>query len=274
MPVWLFALCGFAGLVCTPIAVVFTRGALGKERFARTNYRGRIVVGPLGAVLALPLLTGGVIAMVAADARERTIPSVVGAGLAMGILGWIDDVYGSREAGGLYGHARALLRGTLTTGALKAAGGAVVGVAAAWVVGWRGWWVLAAGAVVALGSNLANLLDLRPGRACKFWLVGWAALLAGTGPGAAQLVSTGLAGGVVGFLPADLRERGMLGDVGAGMLGAALSVSAVASLHRTPLLACLGVLAALTVLSEVASFGGLIERIAPLRWFDALGRSG
>jgi UDP-N-acetylmuramyl pentapeptide phosphotransferase/UDP-N-acetylglucosamine-1-phosphate transferase len=259
-------------LVCTLVALRASRGVLSATRLARSNYRGRLVAGTLGIVLVTPLIAGGVISLAAPDVRARSVAGVVGAALAMAVLGLIDDVYGSRRAGGLLGHARALLHGTVTTGAIKAAGGAVVGLVAAWLVGWSGWWVLVAGAVVALGSNLANLLDLRPGRACKFWLIAWGALLAGTGLGTAQLVTTGLAGGVAGFLPADLHERGMLGDVGAGLLGAALSTAAVASMGKTPLLACLGVLAALTLLSEAVSFGRLIEATPLLRLLDGIGR--
>lgn len=184
----------------------------------------------------------------------------------------MDDVYGSRHARGLAGHARALVAGRLTTGMLKAAGGAVVGVAASAWSGQRGWWILPAGMVVALCANLANLLDVRPGRCVKAWLVCWAATLTARPPAGALAVSAAVAGGVLAFAPFDLRERAMLGDTGANLLGGVLGVVAVVSLGRTALLASLGCLIALTALSEVVSFTRLVAGIRPLRFLDELGR--
>ena len=47
---------------------------------------------------------------------------------SFGLLGLVDDLYGSRKVGGFSGHFGALRRGRLTTGAAKAIGGSVAGV--------------------------------------------------------------------------------------------------------------------------------------------------
>jgi hypothetical protein len=184
----------------------------------------------------------------------------------------VDDVYGDRHAGGLVGHARALAKGRLTTGMLKALGGVATGLSAAYVLGWRGLWTVAAGAVVALSANLTNLLDLRPGRALKVWSLGAAVLLViGVEKGGALPVATLLAGCAVFAVP-DLREEVMLGDAGANLLGTVLGIAAAASLGRKALLAALVGLLALTALSESVSFTRVIESTPPLRWLDELGR--
>jgi hypothetical protein len=122
--------------------------------------------------------------------------------------------------------------------------------------------VLLDGAVVAGAANLLNLFDLRPGRALKVGLLG-----------AVAVGAPGPAGAAAALLPADLRERVMLGDAGANALGALLGLAAV---HRwTSRTARLGVLAGLTAVtgaSEVVSFTSVIERTPPLRALDALGR--
>lgn len=237
----------------------------------RPNYRGRAVVATGGIVLVGPLLIG-VAALLLIGDLGKPPAATAAAGIAVAILGLVDDVYGDRHAGGLIGHTRELFRGRVTTGALKAVGGAVVGLVAAWFLGERGVWIVAGGAVIALSANLANLLDLRPGRTLKVWFLGAITLVvAGVADGAAVMLFA-IGGGVLVFAVFELGERLMLGDTGAGLLGAMLGVVAAASLGRTALLIALGALIALTLVSEVSSFTKVIEGVRPLRWLDQLGR--
>src|SRR5437870_634572 len=74
------------------------------------------------------------------------------------------------------------------------------------------------------------------------------------------------------WLAPDLGERGMLGDVGANLLGAVLGAGAVLSLGVPGRLAVLGVLVALTAAAERWSFSRAIDATPPLRWLDRLGR--
>jgi len=259
------------GATATLIVVVRPPSLLLKGRHARTNYRGAPVAGTLGVVLVMPLLLGCVIA-IAAKSYWRPLTAVAIAGGTLGMIGLIDDVFGDRRAGGLVGHARALAHGRVTTGTLKAFSGAVVGLAVAWLLGSRGIvWILT-GAVIALSSNLANLLDVRPGRCVKVWLGAFVLLAVVARTTDAVLATTALAGGAAAFLREDLGERAMLGDGGAAVLGASLGTAACASVGRTVLIAIAAVLAALTVASEAVSFTQVIERVRPLRYLDALGR--
>lgn len=259
------------GAVATALALVVVPRLLTSRRFRRTNYRGRPVFATAGIVLITPLVVGCVTAMLAGRGI-RIAAAILCGGVALGTLGFIDDVFGSRHAGGLIGHARALLHGELTTGMLKAVGGAVTGLVAAYAIGWRGAWIVAAGAVVALGANLSNLFDVRPGRTIKVWTIAIAALLvAGVRGGGALPVDTMIAGVVVFAVP-ELGEQLMLGDAGSNLLGGVLGIAAIASLGRAALVAVLAVLAVLTLISEKVSFTRVIEATPPLRWFDHLGR--
>jgi len=261
-----------AGAASVGTALRILRSVLERPPHVRTNYRGRPVAGTAGVVLVVPLVLGAVIALVASRVGVRVVVSLLAAGLVMTALGYIDDVYGERHARGFGGHVRELLHGRVTTGLIKAAGGGVVGIAAAAGTGRRGVWILVAGSVVALSANLANLVDLRPARALKVWFPATTALVLAGLPGRAELVLLGVGGGAAVFAYSELRERVMLGDTGAGLLGVVVGVATISSAGPTSLLIILGTLVALTAASEVVSFSRVIEAVPPLRWVDGLGR--
>jgi UDP-N-acetylmuramyl pentapeptide phosphotransferase/UDP-N-acetylglucosamine-1-phosphate transferase len=195
--------------------------------------------------------------------------------LALGFfaLGFLDDFAGDGRSKGFKGHLRALLAGEVTTGAIKAFGG--LGLAFAVSLWWEGWFVPTAlldALVIALAANFINLLDLRPGRAAKGFLLLWV-LTAIAGRNSDYLpVSAAVAAAVVAWLPADLKEKGTLGDAGANMIGAVLGAGFVAVSGVPGRLALLVLLVIVTLASERISFTKVIERSAPLRWLDGLGR--
>ena len=264
-----------AAVASALVCVLTLRGVtryLAAPPHVRTNYRGRPVVATGGIVLTLALVIGLAATQLSSRPSRVAVVMTLG-GLSMALLGYVDDVYGDRHAGGLLGHARALLKGKFTTGMLKAGGGAAVGVLSAWGLGWRGVWIVVAGAAIALSANLANLLDLRPGRVIKVWLLCAIPVAMSTSTGAGAIVVCAVAGALAVFLVWELREDVMLGDTGAGLVGSVLGVGAATSVGRSGIIVVVTVLLALTLLSEAVSFTRLIEAFPPLRWIDELGRA-
>jgi UDP-GlcNAc:undecaprenyl-phosphate/decaprenyl-phosphate GlcNAc-1-phosphate transferase len=258
--------------------------ALAGSSLARVNYRRRVVVAGLGLLLALGLLVWAAPLAVAArvdPARAYRVdllaPSglaVVLAGLAFTLLGLLDDLVDDGGARGFRGHLRALAGGRLTGGAVKLLGGALAGLLAAAVAlpeGRPGWLLPLGALVVASSANLANLLDLRPGRCAKVFLPLWGAGCLLDPPGGAW--SAGLAGAGLAALPLDLREDGMLGDAGANGLGAVVGTLLLAG-PAWLLWPVALVLVALQLASERVSFTRVIERNRILRAADRLGRPG
>ncbi|WP_246269140.1 hypothetical protein [Acrocarpospora macrocephala] len=131
------------------------------------------------------------------------------------------------------------------------------------------------GAIIAGSANLANLFDLRPGRAIKVGLLAGAPLLAaslyGSRPATAGLAAIPL-GAAVALLPEDLAERAMLGDAGANSMGALLGLAASARLSRKARLGVLGVVVGLTAASEKVSFTKVIANNPVLHRIDMIGR--
>jgi UDP-N-acetylmuramyl pentapeptide phosphotransferase/UDP-N-acetylglucosamine-1-phosphate transferase len=132
--------------------------------------------------------------------------------------------------------------------------------------------LLADAALVALAANLGNLLDRAPGRTIKVGLLAYVpiALAAGTSP--VGLALAPVVGASAGLLPADLRERLMLGDTGANLLGAVLGLAVVLETSRPVRTAVLIGLVLLNLASERVSFSHVIDRTPGLRHLDRLGR--
>jgi len=256
----------------------------------RPNYRERLLPCPFGvlivvaAVLALIPLTlvarlGGTQVF-----YPEALPVAVYA-LGVAALGLIDDTLGAERPGdaggpdrgrhgrrGWRGHGAATLRGELSTGALKAAGSLGLALFALSYSGLsEGRWLLAA-AVVVLATNVFNLLDLRPGRSAKAFVLLGAGLTVGSASveplwALGVFVAPALIAGVY-----DVRERAMLGDTGANLLGGLAGLWLVLTLSGTGQEVALGVLLAITVYGELRSISALIERTPGLRGLDSLGR--
>lgn len=192
-----------------------------------------------------------------------------------GAFGALDDHAGDGSSKGLKGHLGAAARGEVTTGAVKIVGIGLTGLVAAALADRdspRSSVVdtLVGGAVVAGAANLANLLDLRPGRALKATVVSAVPLALG-GDRAAACAAAAV-GASLGVLRDDLAGRSMLGDTGANAAGALVGTALVARSGRRGRLAALAVLAALTLASERVSFTAVIESTPGLRELDAWGR--
>jgi len=279
------ALAFFFALLAAAILAPALLRALSGGGHTRRNYRGRALPFPFGvltlaaaAIALIPLL---LLAQLASTQvlPARLLPIAV---YALGVLalGLLDDTLApSDEDGrpaqrGWRGHAGAALRGELSTGALKAVGSLGLALLAMSDRGLdlsNGRWLLATG-VLVLATNVFNLLDLRPGRATKAFVL----LGAGLAIGAADLQPLWAVG--LFAAPAlvagayDLRERVMLGDTGANLLGALAGLWLVLTLSGTGQLVALALLAAITLYGELRSISELIERTPGLRQLDSWGR--
>jgi hypothetical protein len=198
------------------------------------------------------------------------------AGLGGAAFGALDDLAGDSSRKGLFGHLSAALRGEVTTGAIKIAGLCATGLLSARMSDRSRephsvWATMAGGAVIAGSANIANLLDLRPGRALKCVLL-LALPIAAGGLESSAATATAVAGAAIGALPDDLAGRSMLGDTGANSAGALLGSALVTRTGLGGRLLALAVVTALTLASEKVSFTSVIESTRGLRELDALGR--
>lgn len=255
-----------------------------------TNYRGADLACPLGIVLvaALALALGGLEALYVL--RIHTDPFLtVGPVFVLGVaaLGLFDDAY-SGTSRGWRGHGAAVRRGEFPTGLLKAVG--TLGLAAYFAGTGSKLAVLAVFdgarvydgpdvvpylltvAVLVLATNLFNIIDLRPGRAFKGLVLVTIGCTIAVGTDLIRAFGAYL-GAILVVGAYDLRERGMLGDTGANLLGAVAGLMLVTAITSTLGLAiCAAVLLGITAYGEFRSISAFVERTPGFRHLDSVGR--
>jgi UDP-N-acetylmuramyl pentapeptide phosphotransferase/UDP-N-acetylglucosamine-1-phosphate transferase len=260
-----------------------------RERgLTRENYRGARVPSPSGVVVVLAaLLTFGplVIATLLLPEAELINPFTGTALLyviGVAFLGLLDDLLGSARSAagdtglprGWRGHARAVAGGRISTGLLKAVGALALAIIVLAGTSHRPLQYAVAVLLVVVTTNLFNLLDLRPGRSIKVFVLLGIGLVVAYLDYLEPFWALGVfIGPVLVLLAFDLRERGMLGDTGSNAVGAVAGLWMAAAMPFTAQLVALAVVTAITVYAEFRSLTDLIERTPGLRQLDSLGRA-
>jgi UDP-GlcNAc:undecaprenyl-phosphate/decaprenyl-phosphate GlcNAc-1-phosphate transferase len=252
-----------------------------RSGLCRENYRARRVAFPAGAVLvACSLVALAPLAILDdranLDLLDPDLRRWAVYVLGVALLGLIDDALGrgtdAATPRGWRGHARAIASGRFSTGAIKAVGALALAAYATSGLGHRDFAYVSDLALLLLTTNLFNLLDLRPGRVEKVFV----ALLAAVCIGAWTAVPLQLLGVFIGPVLVvagfTLRERAMLGDTGANLVGALAGVTLLVALGETARYVALGIVVALNIYGEFRSISRTIEGVPLLRSLDSLGR--
>lgn len=293
--------------VCAGLGYVLRRKRIKASQWERTNFHGVTVSLRGGVAMAGAAVASAAVASALSDQPRAALGGVV-ASLGGGLAGYIDDVDqgahdGGKVAKGLKGHLGALAHGQVTTGVIKIAGIGASALAASALVGSKATSVggkaadLALNTVLIAGTaNLANLLDLRPGRALKATVLvatplSYFSCAAAKTPAsgasgapsakpvspasaasAQRLLASGLNAAAITALVEDLQETTMLGDTGANAAGALLGTSLAANdSWKLRLGTALGVVG-LILASEKVSFSKVIAANPALNWLDQLWR--
>ncbi|HXY91673.1 MAG TPA: hypothetical protein VEP49_04295, partial [Acidimicrobiia bacterium] len=265
------------GVVVGVVTVRFLRLVSGdivsSPALQRRNYRGKVIptAGGLYIVVTVLVIEAGRAILGALGigdhaglslARSEVLFAVFG----FGFLGLVDDLTAVGSERGFRGHLGALRQGRVTTGLLKLVAGAGVAVVLVATPGFKsGRSLIVDALLIALAANLGNLLDRAPGRTIKGGLVVYVplAFVLGTEPIGVALAP--VMGATFGLLGDDLRERLMLGDTGANVIGAVLGLGVVLGTEEITRVSVMLLLLALNVAAELVSFSDVIESVAPLR---------
>ncbi|SHF28345.1 UDP-N-acetylmuramyl pentapeptide phosphotransferase/UDP-N-acetylglucosamine-1-phosphate transferase [Desulforamulus putei DSM 12395] len=242
--------------------------------FVRPNFRGDNIPVGAGFLFFLSALLPTSLLIFIAPEHYRTMGFIYLFALgSMTLLGMADDVFGSRADSGLKGHIKKMMRGELTTGGLKLTAGGFMSLAVAGAIshGWQE--VVINTLVIALSVNAINLLDLRPGRAGKGFLLGVLLLFFGGWPSGNLIWAAITAGALLAYLPTDLRAEAMMGDTGSNALGATIGITSVLVLPEAAKIGYLVFLIGFHLFTEKYSLTRIIEKNKMLNYLDRLGRN-
>jgi UDP-N-acetylmuramyl pentapeptide phosphotransferase/UDP-N-acetylglucosamine-1-phosphate transferase len=251
------------------------------RNLTQVNYRRAHVASPGGIAIVASAFGALLIASPLFQLVDDRVFEFGVAGLlyviGVGFLGLIDDVAGSSPyaARGWRGHVQSLLAGRPSTGVIKALGSLALALYLFADPAFHpdnGHYFLAV-LVLVLATNFFNLLDVRPGRAGKaFVLLGAGLTIGAPGPELFWRLSIWI-GPIIVFLRYDLQERAMLGDTGSNVIGAVAGLWLVGRLSTTGLAVAAGILVLITLYGEFRSISAFVERTPGLRQLDLLGRS-
>ncbi len=264
----------FIGIVCIGLPFVIhiiVERHSSRLRLVRKNYKGKDIFSSYG-IVAFPWIVGlcavlsyfGFIEVKRAQLHLAVIGS-------MWFLGGIDDIFGDRKSTGFRGHFGTLLRhGKITTGALKAFGGGIVGAAAGYYLfGFEGSrWIVCA-ILLPFSCNVINLFDVRPGRASSvfFFGIGVTYIMV-----LGRISDPALYGMIIVvalvFWLSDARGLIMMGDAGSNALGSALGLAIVLNTGTIYQWIAVVLFASIQVYSELRSISTLIEGNRILRAID------
>lgn len=264
-------------VILRPVSELLLTSGVTKE-----NYVGVRIPTAVGVVfpLTLPLSLAACLTLKQVLFNPEEVFLLLFITTGMGFVGLCDDLLKTDEEKGFRGHFAQLLKGKLTSGALKAGAGigfALIFTFGLWVMGRASLWMLIPQTlVVALATNSINLFDLRPGRAVKFFF--FAAILfflllelRGIKSPYFKLLYP-VSGGLLAYLPLDIKAQGMLGDTGANFLGALLGAVIILTKDPVLLYSAFCFFLSLQLGAERFSFSQVIESNRVLRFLDELGR--
>ena len=266
------------GAVVEGVALYFLLNMLLASGAVRKNYRGNDI--PVSVGISFPVSLILVFLFYALIKRYDFSFHIYLIGIiSICFLGFIDDMLGQRDTLGFKGHFGALFKGKLTTGGFKALGGGIIAFFLALSLSglepsWKGWVdILLNTLIIALFTNMLNLLDLRPGRAIKGYLFFLLLIILMAVGRVNWLLITPLLGIILVYFPVDLKARAMMGDSGSNVLGLTLGYYSIVFLSLPYRAAVLLFLIAMHIYTEKFSLTKTIEQVPLLRAIDQAGRS-
>ncbi|MGE5396893.1 MAG: hypothetical protein ACM3MK_05075 [Chitinophagales bacterium] len=260
-----------AAILLEKLALYLFLPMLSENGAVRPNYRKDLIPVAAGLTFPLVLITCFLLmTFLESHSDYRFMPYLL-AVVVMALVGFVDDILGSRDTLGFRGHfSRLIKERKMTTGALKALTGGLVSFFIAWSCYDGIISLIVNTLIIALFTNSMNLFDLRPGRCVKAFLIMFLPLAYFAWD--QYLLFIPLFGAVLAYFRYDLKARAMMGDTGSNVLGVTLGVMTVYGLGFTARLAVLAALILLHLYTEKYSITKTIEKSRVLKTIDMLGR--
>ncbi|AGB40546.1 Glycosyl transferase family 4 [Halobacteroides halobius DSM 5150] len=269
MPIILLTI---VSIILNKLGLILVPNLLKEGDLITENYKGQQIPVGYGLLFGLNMLIILVMGSLLGYYPIFQVQSLISLILVMSFVGILDDTIGRKDNQGFGGHFKALLvKGKLTTGTIKA-------IFSCFIVFFINFYsyddwnnVIINTLVILLTTNFINLLDLRPGRALKVTLIFLITILL-TNPNDYLLVIP-MVITVLFSLPFDLNAGGMMGDVGANVLGVIIGFLLISSFDLYLRIIIMFLLILIHLYTENYSLSTLIKNNKVLNYFDQLGRT-
>lgn len=269
----LYAILILTGLLGTYAIIPLFRSLLIESNVLRPNYKKDMIPVSMGIVfLPMLIINAIILAYFTTNFKDMLHIFIFLFGLvSMFFAGILDDIIGNRDVSGLKGHFKSLLNGKLTTGGFKALFGGFIGLVISIAISKNIYDIVINTLIIALSTNLMNLLDLRPGRAIKGYLLISIVLLSTLGEYTRNLLLL-IFPNVIAYFNQDLKAKAMMGDTGSNVLGISIGILFVMGYPLKVRLIWLAFLIFIHILTEKYSLTKIIENNKFLNFIDKLGR--
>ena len=269
----LYAILILTGLLGTYAIIPLFRSLLIESNVLRPNYKKDMIPVSMGIVfLPMLIINAIILAYFTTNFKDMLHIFIFLFGLvSMFFAGILDDIIGNRDVSGLKGHFKSLLNGKLTTGGFKALFGGFIGLVISIAISKNIYDIVINTLIIALSTNLMNLLDLRPGRAIKGYLLISIVLLFTLGEYTRNVLLL-IFPNVIAYFNQDLKAKAMMGDTGSNVLGISIGILFVMGYPLKVRLIWLAFLIFIHILTEKYSLTKIIENNKFLNFIDKLGR--
>lgn len=244
-----------------------------RSKCLKKNYRGEYIPYTMGIIYIYNILVITLLIYKYIDKQETIQIILILLGiLTMGLIGMIDDLLGDKDikVKGLKGHIKMLLKLKLTTGGMKAVFGGIIGIIISLNLSKNILDFLINFIIINLFTNFINLLDLRPGRALKGFLILSIFFIIVVND-IYDIILLSFIGLSIAYLPYDIGGKTMLGDIGSNVLGITLGITSTSfSTNYRIIIAIL--LISIHIYCEKKSITKLILNNRFLSYIDNLGR--
>ena len=238
------------------------------------NYRGIDVVFGMGIIYIPIILISLTLAIILYLPRSLNYTPYLFIVCAIGFAGLLDDLIGIKQVKGLKNHIKSFINGHLTTGFIKAFIGIIASIIISLEISHNLIELILNSFNIALFTNTLNLMDLRPGRCIKvFLLFGFIILAISISeilaflPLLIILISSAI------YMKYDLKEVCILGDTGSNILGITLGYFSSLSFYGNNKIIIFIALFIINALAEKFSITRIISNNRILSFLDNLGRS-
>lgn len=246
-------------------------GMLCTTNFFKKNYKSQDIPIGMGIIFPIALISSLSAIYLFFPLNNTTFIFIFGV-TSISFIGIIDDLLGDRNTTGLKGHIGKLFHLQLTTGGLKAFMGGIISLFVSIPFNNNLLFLFLNALIIALFTNLINLLDLRPGRAIKFYLLYTIVLFVFFNHNNNIYLLVIVTVIAIVYFPMDIKALAMMGDVGSNSLGFVLGFFSSIYFTNPCKILLLILLIFIHIYAERFSITNFIKNNRILSFIDNLGR--